>query len=267
MFALGLKLDPMRTYQTGKKIINDFLQLKEIPAEEIAQLNNKLEKNSWIIKLTEDLLAQMGDEVWFGIGLPKHGGFIPDVLCCFPIKDAAKVADCFERLAAEYLGGQVKIAQRRLKERPFFVCTIKAAPVSPSVVVLEDKVLIGLFPRTIKKCLQKEREPLHRTQVYKDALASVGLKSTSATSMFWYLNVKASLSYLVDTFISIVPGFFPEKLPGGFDLALLPSTEAVMKPFHVSAGTICRHQTGMTFTVSVPITQLSALFLPLLFVD
>lgn len=232
VFYYGGKLDFLASYDILVDFLGDVLEEVEPSGlDKLDEFLNKVESGSMGFKLREDVLASLGDEFALSMGLPRPGGFIPDVLLTLKLKNAARINALLDKVEDLVPGEEVIVTRLKVGDTPLFVFKIGGSPVSPALAVMGDTLVVGAFARSVKNYARGCRETLDQNEVYRSALASVGLQNTSSIAGAAYLDVRSALEWVYDNLAPMLSSLDLEDLPFEIDLALLPTTEALVKPF------------------------------------
>ncbi len=232
VFYYGGKLDFLSTYDIFVDFLGDVLEEVEPSGlDRLDEFLNRVESGSMGFKLREDVLASLGDEFALTMGLPRSGGFIPDVLLTLKLKNAARISALLDKVEELVPGEGVIVTRLKVGDTPLCVFKIEGSPVSPAVAVMGDTLVVGVFARSVKKYARGYKEALNHNEVYRTALASVGLQDTSSITGAAYLDVRTTLEWVYDNLGPMLSSLDLEDMPFKLDLALLPTTEALVKPF------------------------------------
>jgi len=216
-------------------------------ADEMEEALDLANSGAWGFKLRDDLFAALGDEFSLSCRLPSGGGFIPDVLMIGTVKDSQKRHGLLDQLIEMAPKDDVSISKQTVKpmaaggvtaeagpEYPLYVIRLKSvrAPVSPAVALMGDKVVFGAFLRSVKNYVRRGiRTPLTQSASFRRGVASIGWQDTSRATSFMYLDVKKALAFGYETGTPFLSSVDPSDLPIPLDFAMLPSVDAMMKPF------------------------------------
>jgi len=253
----GGKLDWLKTYDLLVDVVGEMLA--DLSPGELEQMDEWLdlaESGAWGFKLREDLLAALGDEFALSVGVPNPGAIIPDLVVTLKIRDKAKVAGLLEKLKTLLPPDKVNVSRLMIKGTPLYVYHLKNSkqPLTPAVAVLDDVLVAGLLSASVRRCVRGFTGSLAEKERFQDGIASIGLQDTSSVTSLVYLDLKAGFSYLYEFFGPMLSGVDPDDLPVGLDFALLPSTEALVRPFHPMVAASRIEKDGITSVTVGPVT-------------
>ncbi len=170
----------------------------------------------------EEFLASLGKEYLFSVNF--SGGFIPDIAFQWSLANPQK----FQEIAGKLLTlvppkFQYNVVWNGYKFTYFnFSTKNQPIPVAPTFSIQEDRLILTLFPESLKNLLTHEKGSLP-----KDLLKV--LKNSSYTAIE-YWKFKDVVSILYRTAVPILQGMLPRhEIP--VEPALLPSAEVVEKYF------------------------------------
>jgi hypothetical protein len=252
---LGGKLDWLKTYDTLVDVVGEMLA--DLSPGELEQMDEWLdlaESGAWGFKLREGLLSALGDEYALSIGVPPPGVMIPDFVVTLKIRDKDKMSGLIEKLQTLVPSEKVKVSRRMIKGTPLHQYRIEGVPISPAVAVLDDVLVAGLFAPSVRRCVRGHATSLAENERFQDGIASIGLQDTRSVASLVYLDLRESFGYLYDTFGPMLSGMDPDRLPVDLDLALLPSTEALVRPFYPMVGASRVEKDGFTSVMLGPVT-------------
>jgi hypothetical protein len=251
----GVKLDFLKAYDVLVDVVTGTLEdLSPAELDQVDKVLHQAESGEWGFKLREDLLASLGEEVSISVGLPRAGGFIPDVLLTTTLRDPAKFAGLLEKVEKLLPEGKVNVSRIPVEDTTLHVYKVEGSPVSPALAVAGDVLVAGVFSRSVKTFLRGYPESLAQNPVFKDGIQAIGLQDAGSTGCLMFLDVQATVRYLYETFGPMLSMVDEEDLPPGLDLALLPSTEALVRPFRPLVETMRVEPDGITVVTQGPVT-------------
>lgn len=248
---MGIKANLLEAYDRFKGYIPLFGEVfGEREAAEIAQAMEESNSGEWGFKLRDDLLANIGDEFALNCRLPSGGGFIPDVLLVGRVTDATKLEALFDQLVEMAPKDDVTIGKQAIKVRgagapgadgtatdksyPLWTILLKDSmvPISPAVSLVGDKLVVGVHIRSVKNYVRKGvRQPLTTAPAFTRGLGSIGWQGTDRAISVMFLDVKKALLFGYDAGTPFLSGLDPEDMGVPLDFAMLPSSDAISKPF------------------------------------
>ncbi|MBN2491859.1 MAG: PDZ domain-containing protein [Planctomycetes bacterium] len=233
VFYWGARADLPQVYDTVLATLRDLGEdLGPGPMDEVNAALQQAESGEWGFKLREDLLAALGEEVSLSLGLPRDGGFIPDVLLAMSVKDRDKILGVLDGIQKQLPEGLVNVSRIPVDDVVMRVYKIEGVPVSPALAVTDDLLVFGIFSRSVRAFLRGYPENLAANAVFRGGVQALGLKDAGSASVLTFLDLKAAVRYLYETFGQMLWTIDPDDLPPGLDLALLPSTQALVRPLH-----------------------------------
>ena len=250
----GFKIDFLKAFDTAIEAISGVME--EVSPGELDQLDSFLElaeSGAWGFRLRQDLLAALGNEVAVSVGLPRSGSFIPDVLLTAKIQDRKKLESVLQAALNSVPEGQVNVSRIPVGSHTLHVFRIKGQMLSPALALTEDTLVVGMFSLAVKKFLRGYQSTLTQKPVFQDALQAVGLKDLAGVSLLLFADLRSGMSYLYESFSPMLYMIDPAQVPMGLDLAMLPSTEALVKPFSPMIAATRVEKDGFTMVVQGPL--------------
>jgi len=200
-------------YQTWKELFSSF------NPEEYQYAEKEIAK-------VEELLGFRLDEVFAAIGdeyllvVSCNGGLVPDISFQITLKDPAKMQFALQKLCALAPAKFQRTVNWQGHTLTYFNFSTKREPIpiAPAFVIEGNRLIIALFPETVKTVLKTTNGKL-------PADIDLSLQNRPYTEL-GYLNFKTIIVPLYRTALPLFQAVAPsEEIP--FDPALLPSADFV----------------------------------------
>ncbi len=248
---IGFKADLLEAFDKFRSYVPLFGEVfGERDAAGIEEAMAEANSGEWGFKLRDDVFANLGDEFALNCRLPSGGGFIPDVLLLGQVKDAKKLETLLDQLVEMAPKDEVTIGKQTVKVRgagavgpdgaatdatyPLWTILFKDSmlPISPAVSIVGNKLVVGVQIRSVKSYVRKGvSKPLSNSATFARALKSIGWQDTTNAISVMFLDVKQALLFGYDAGTPFLSGIDPDDIGIPLDFAMLPSSDAIVKPF------------------------------------
>lgn len=234
LFYHGGRLDLARTWRAIREFIHVLAENSDVSGvKEIHRQLAALEDGRLGFKLSDDLLAALGNEYGVAVGLSPSGGVIPDAVAVVKVKDAERLRATLARLCEKLSKTEIRVTTGRLGDTEFRVFRGVRPGLTPSVAVMDDTLAIGLTIQSLKRFLRPSGERLPAAKAFGQALGDVGLQNLETVAFLTYLDLPKSLIYGYNLGIPLLSMLDLEDLPFDLDIDIgaLPAAETLAAGF------------------------------------
>lgn len=236
LFYFGRVMNWKALHVWTASVLEKISRRLECKAAADARSNLRLvEECAYGFGLGKDFLRALGREATLAVLLPA-GSVFPRFTALIEVKDGDALSGILQKLVERFPGDRVKPRAEPYRGHGLAVFRIPGAPVTPTLTVAGDQLVIGSSVNVVKRWIRSKRETLIQSSRFKEALSRIGIRDLSEAYSVLYLDVPRLLAYGYDNFLPMAEHWIPDEIPlvlynVKLDAARLPSTRAVTGPF------------------------------------
>jgi hypothetical protein len=233
LYANG-KVDITEAFDTFMDLCGDFMEGKDPEAYlSFKKGLRALDLGTFGVKLHDEFLEALGNEVWLRMGLPKSGGFVPDFLVGVSLDDAPAMIANLDKLMETVLVEGLTFSKRVESGCPVYVIQVRGASLQPAAGIVDGTLVVGISPARVVGFIRAKNVPedegAAKGRAPKDLLASVGLQNADPLSGLVFGDVEKVTAYVYEIVTPLISGLDPDSTPFHLDPALLPTREALTR--------------------------------------
>jgi hypothetical protein len=211
--------------------------------------------------LRKDLLASVGHDFVLHIAAPRGGGLVPEVVLNVALKDQAEFEKCIDQaltVLSEHAGEELTREKREFRGHTIHYIRFQSPlPVIPAFTFVDGRLMVALQPQTIMGELRARASEKPRASILDEPRMKEALEALPGSACAVGLtNTESVFNVAYNT---ALPFLQAAKIDGPFDLALLPSAEAISRHLEVASSAVWVDDDGWTTMAKGPISAVTVM--------